>query len=1006
MSDPNPNANPPSAEAASSPNHQPEPADAVLQATLILTRTDWMAATWPEPPQVDPAAGPQLWLPDSGQVLALDFTRSKDLTLGRAPQAELSVASLDPANAVSRHHARLELFGHLVGLEDLGSTNGTWWSGGAVPINSCVPLRMGDPIVFGGLRAVFQVGSAWLEQHRDDVAFTQTLCAHCDQTTPALFRFCANCGKPLADPEPPPPPPASPPPQRMSGAPPGKPPTTPSIQISNILDDQPAAVDRLDFVSYSRALAELIGQPRTKTPVTFGIFGRWGTGKTTLMRMLAAELERSGTLTVWFNAWQYSREEELWAAFLQSLLLQIRGRLGLLRRLAFSLNLWRRRFKWAEAPEYFLSLLWRLAVVAAPLVVAGPIAQQVQQDLIQSLLQVAGGGGAVVLAAWVLVRPLVEAWRRDLTLDLNALRKDSDFEKRIAFLDRFREHFADVVSSLPLRGDKRLAVFIDDLDRCPTERVLQILDAVKLFVDLPGCVYVLGLDLDVVQQAISYKYKDDPVAQREYLGKIIQLPFQLPPLTRVEMREYVTEIARDLPDAHCRDVFVEGLSANPREIKRTLNIFALLWSLSKQRPALAELVKPVRLAKVVAIQHSYPELHRLLRERPGLLGELETAFKRLASQPGLTEGEDPIARLQALQVPPLLQAFVKDESLGRMLLLHVDTPGVEAGFAGLSLEAVAVYFTLAVQAEARLASVAAQSTTPSFEAVQPGTVLDDRFQVQSIIGRGGMSTVFQAFDLEVGRAVGLKVLEPTLAADVQFLRRFEMESHLSQRLEHPNVVRVYMAGRPGRFPPYYTMEFMPGGSLHDRLSHGPLPLDEVGRVFGAILDGLQYMHEAGAVHRDIKPRTILFSEKGVPKISDFGITKWTGAGLTTLTTSDVVIGTPLYMAPECGRGEPATIRSDLYSIGVTLYESLVGEPPYQADTLMAVLLKSITDPFPLLRTKAAHISPELEAFVLRLCAKEPGDRYESAGEAKEALLKALPTPGQPEAGTPAQLEVR
>lgn len=496
-----------------------------------------------------------------------------------------------------------------------------------------------------------------------------------------------------------------------------------NTQLSPILDDQPAQKDHLDFQSYCQALKNLIVHPSTKTPLTLGVFGRWGTGKTTLMRMLEDALKAEGIATVWFNAWQYGKEDELWAAFLQSILNKMRDDLHLFQEIRFGIKLLWNRTDWRNALEHMLQYLLRILVVVSPIIVTWPLAQQIGQDAYEVIVRVGGGAVSAGLGLWVFVKPLIEAVRQNITIDFSAFQQVSDYKEHIAFLDKFREHFEDIVQSLPQKGEKRLAVFIDDLDRCSPERTLQVLDAIKLFVDIRGCIYILGLDLDIVQKAVAIKYKDDPVAQREYLGKIIQLPFQLPPLTRDEMRYFVERIVLELPDPRCREVFVEGLVVNPREVKRTINVFSLLWNLAATRRELAGLITPVRLAKVVVIQHAHSDLHRLLQQRPYLLIELERFFRQeqtrepeqwtgeeLGDSGERTETEEAkeeIALASATELPPELQPFTKREALRCMLLLHeLEYPEEDdANFGDLEPEAVGVYFTLTSltsRAEARV----------------------------------------------------------------------------------------------------------------------------------------------------------------------------------------------------------------------------------------------------------------------------------------------------------------
>lgn len=395
-------------------------------------------------------------------------------------------------------------------------------------------------------------------------------------------------------------------------------------QTSSVLSDQPAQKDALDFDSFAQALHTLIVDENTKTPLTLGIFGRWGTGKTTLMYMLNENLEKDGLITIWFNAWQYSKEDELWAAFLQSIINKIEGELNFLKKLHYKIKLLFKRIKWRKLPGEIIQYLFRALLVILPLLLIDPLTGNIQpaaRPVVQAGGQIATAG----LAIWLVIKPLIESVQENVTMDFEAFKDKSDYQKHVAFLDKFRDHFADIVSSLPNPGQIQLAVFIDDLDRCPTERILQVLDAIKLFLDIPGCIFILGLDVEIVQKAVADNYKDDLTAQREYLGKIVQLPFQLPPLTYNKVKEFLQRLSPNLPDERCREVFVAGLNKNPREVKRAINIFSLVWNLSNRRPELE--IKPVRLAKVIVIQHGHPDLYKLLQQRPDLLAELEQIFR-------------------------------------------------------------------------------------------------------------------------------------------------------------------------------------------------------------------------------------------------------------------------------------------------------------------------------------------------------------------------------------------
>lgn len=787
-------------------------------------------------------------------------------------------------------------------------------------------------------------------------------------------------------------------------------PPTPKISISPILDDQPAKNDYLDFNSYVLALKDLIIHEKTRTPLTLGIFGRWGMGKTTLMQMLEKELERTGIVTIWFNAWQYGNEDELWAAFLQSMLNKIQSSLNLFQLPAFKLKLFLKRINWKDAPRLLLSFIVRAAISSIPVLLIDPVSQQVSPDAL-IYLQAGGSITTLALAIWIIVKPLVESVRNNVSMDLSQIQKISDFQEHIAFLDKFREHFGDIVGSLPRKGDKRLAVFIDDLDRCSPEQAIQVLDAIKLFVDIRGCIYVLGLDVDVVQKAVASKYADDPTAQREYMSKIIQIPFQLPPLTRIEMKMLLEFLQLDLPDPVCREVFLTGLVVNPREVKRTINIFSLLWNLAAKRTELTGKITPVRLAKVVVIQQGYPELHKILQQRPYLLTELETFFRsdseveeQSAKENGASSTEKhtkntakggEITDNESISLHPDLLPFSKHEALRKMLQLEqpaeatrVDGAEDSFLFVNLKAEEIAIYFTLTNRTDAPQPNASMSKSIPFIS----GQRIGGRYTLKYAIGRGGMSDVFLANDLRLHTDVAVKALRmDRFPASSSIQRRFEREINiLSEISNYPNIVPIYDSGLEQGIP-YYVMEYLPGGTLKELIRKKKVLTDnEIAEIIIPILDALNYLHENGIIHRDIKPSSIMFDNQGEPFLTDFGISKIIQVDeATNLTGTGIQIGTPAYMSPEQGAGHAVDFRSDLYAIGVVIYECMVGKTPFAADTPIALIIQSITNPPPAPSKINPNVTPELELIVLKLLSKKPEDRYQSAKEAKAALKTAL-----------------
>ena len=271
------------------------------------------------------------------------------------------------------------------------------------------------------------------------------------------------------------------------------------------------------------------------------------------------------------------------------------------------------------------------------------------------------------------------------------------------------------------------------------------------------------------------------------------------------------------------------------------------------------------------------------------------------------------------------------------------------------------------------------------------------YRMLSLLGRGGMAEVYRAEDERLGREVALKVLPPEFAWDPERVERFEREVRAAARLTHPNIVTVYEFGQ-GEGQHFYTMALMPGGDLKARIRahpQGMAPAEARGvaaavarGVAAAVARALDYAHQQGIVHRDVKPENILFWQDGTPQLTDFGIARAMESG-TRMTATGMSIGSPHYMSPEQAQGLEVDGRSDLYSLGVVLYEMLTGRLPFDAANTFAVGLSHIKDPVPKLPRELA----QWQRLVDRLLAKSPEDRYGSAGELAEVLTSdALPRP--------------
>src|SRR5690349_6796444 len=238
-----------------------------------------------------------------------------------------------------------------------------------------------------------------------------------------------------------------------------------------------------------------------------------------------------------------------------------------------------------------------------------------------------------------------------------------------------------------------------------------------------------------------------------------------------------------------------------------------------------------------------------------------------------------------------------------------------------------------------------------------------RYELQSELGRGGMATVYLAYDPNFRRNVAIKRVAGNLQTQQMYRERFEREAHLIAKIEHPAIVPVYDYGEYDQAL-YLVMRYMPGGSLAEKIKAGVLPLREAAQILTKIAPALDAVHAQGIVHRDLKPGNILFDNFGNPAISDFGIAHFTAA--TSDLTGSAVIGTPAYMSPEQVRGDKDLDgRSDLYSLGAILFEMLTGRGPFQSTTPLSIAFKHLTDPVPSIRS----IRPDLPVEVERILSK-------------------------------------
>lgn len=542
----------------------------------------------------------------------------------------------------------------------------------------------------------------------------------------------------------------------------------PDLPVSR--DDQ----DKLDFIPYANTMREIILSEQTETPLTIGIFGSWGSGKTSLMRMIeqglrddAQEKMASGvenfrvTHPIWFNAWLYSKEDLLWRALISQVMAGIRtmpipngSQEEEAQKAQYLKDLDRQLYRVVGASQ-----LGTLSIRAADLLSQEEAARE-NAEMTLTLLQ-----GLDLLQDIAEVEAEDEATRTQV-LRNEVQRATAKLEQeRIESLDRFKEVFEKLIR-LYVNRHGYLVIFVDDLDRCLPEKAVEVLEAIKLFLDVPGCIFVLGIDRDVVERGIRLRYgemagvreqalppfllspdvlagdgqenraaayrafmqelvrpEEDVIDGGRYLEKIIQIPFVLPPISREAMGTFIAQLAPNLPHAACGPTFYTGLEPNPRQVKRAINIFTLLWRLSQNlaenRPELRDRVKPVRLAKMVVLQQRHPRLYETLRESPEQLVEWETYFRQKKDPEAFAawqeqQGKTPVPQMSQ---PEVFEDYDPDllSTLEEVLTMHPLTGAlsVDTNFVDLRASDARVYVYLTLSIEESVG-------TPPAEAVVKG----------------------------------------------------------------------------------------------------------------------------------------------------------------------------------------------------------------------------------------------------------------------------------------------
>jgi serine/threonine-protein kinase len=273
------------------------------------------------------------------------------------------------------------------------------------------------------------------------------------------------------------------------------------------------------------------------------------------------------------------------------------------------------------------------------------------------------------------------------------------------------------------------------------------------------------------------------------------------------------------------------------------------------------------------------------------------------------------------------------------------------------------------------------------EQLQPGQMLG-AYRIIEQVGEGGMATVYKAHQTSMDRHVAIKVLPLELAKNDEFVQRFQQEARIIAKLEHPHILPVFDYGEENGIL-YFAMRYLDTGTLKDKLLSETLSLDEVNNIFIQLAGALGYAHAQGVVHRDLKPANVLVDANGNLFLTDFGIAKILESASPSLTQTSAVMGTPTYISPEQASALPIDQRTDIYSLGVMLYEMVTGQVPFVADTPLGVIIKHLSEPLPLPSLVNPEISPAIEQVLLKALAKETQDRFSNVAEFVSAWKQAL-----------------
>jgi len=445
-------------------------------------------------------------------------------------------------------------------------------------------------------------------------------------------------------------------------------------ESADALIDRPTTDDLLKFKRFANPVADIIsGVADDSIQLTIGVYGEWGSGKTSFLRMVAARLREKEIYPVWFDAWKYEKEDNLWSALLQIILNQASKHGRWYRRIWVKFKIWTYTLSlskglWEVAQKLWSFILRLLLVVASLYIILGLGGKEIQEffnrwfpnnPILPTSVQPIVVKTIVAFIGVAAADPfkVIDLLKGNLSIDFSKFERKASYRDHIAFLDDFSAEFQKIIQLLMSRNP--LVVIIDDLDRCLPERTLLVLEAIKAFLDIQGCVFLLGLDRDIVEKAVTVKYKElsaigtdkedtkqeqsfsrRQVFPEDYVDKIIQLSIVVPRLSETQISDFIGHLNRsnkkeDKDIEQCANIFGVGLPPNPRKIKRILRAFRFVRDVVNEgiREGSIQAIKVSLLAKLIVIQNQLPSVYEILPEQPSLLGELEKYYrKRIASQ--------------------------------------------------------------------------------------------------------------------------------------------------------------------------------------------------------------------------------------------------------------------------------------------------------------------------------------------------------------------------------------